>query len=79
MKNNIILVLRAINHRTIQARKYESTREIYRNMNFAVLQTLFALDIINQTQYDLLYQKISALESLTINDLYNFKWEGIKK
>lgn len=73
MKNNIILVLQAINHRTIQARKYENTREIYRNMNFAVLQTLFALDIVNQTQYDLLYQKISALESLTINDLYNFK------
>ena len=71
VKNRLLLVFEAMNHRTIHARKYENTREIYRNMNFAVLQTLYALDAINHLQYDNLYQKISALECLTINDLYN--------
>ena len=70
MKNRLLLVFQAINHRTIHARKYENTREIYRNMNFAALQTLFALDAINYTQYEKLYRKVSVLESLTINDLY---------
>lgn len=76
MKNRLLLVFEAINHRTLHARKYEIHREIYRNMNFAALQTMYALDAINYTQYDNLYQKISALECVTINDLYNINFGG---
>lgn len=76
---NILLVFEAINHRTIHARKYPDTEQLYKNMNFAVLQTLYALDIINYTQYELLYQKISTLECLTINDVYNINTENNKK
>lgn len=76
---NILLVFEAINHRTIYARKYPDTEQIYKNMNFAVLQTLYALDIINYTQYELLYQKVSTLECLTINDVYNINTENNKK
>lgn len=73
MINNIKLVFEAMNHRTLYARKFESTREMYRNMNFATLQTLFALDVINQFEYDKLYQKISALEYLTVTDLHEIE------
>ena len=76
MKNRLLLVFEAINHRTLQARKYETSREMYRNMNFAVLQTLYALDTINYTLYENLYQKISALDCVTINDLYSISFGG---
>lgn len=76
---NILLVFEAINHRIIYARKFPDTERLYKNMNFAVLQTLYALDVINYTQYELLYQKVSVLECLTINDVYNMNMEDIKK
>jgi hypothetical protein len=76
---NILLVFEAINHRTIHARKYPDTEQIYKNMNFAVLQTLYALDIINCTQYELLCQKVYALEYLNTNDLYSINVENNKR
>ena len=76
MKNRLLLVFESINHRIIHARKYPETEEIYKNMNFATIQTLYALDAINYTQYENLYQKISVLEYVTINDLYNINFGG---
>ncbi len=78
MKNRLLLVFEAINHRTLHARKYPETRDIYKNMNFAAIQTLYALDTINYTQYENLYQKISVLECVTVNDLYNFNIEVLE-
>ena len=73
---NILLVFRAINHRTLMARKYnapneQNTQEIYRAMNISVLQTLLALDIVDNSQYNDLYQKIYHLEAIHINDINN--------
>lgn len=71
MNRKILNVFQAINHRTIQARKYETTKEIYRNMNFAALQTLYALNIIDYSQYNDLYHKVYLLETITIKDVDN--------
>ena len=71
MNQKILNVFQAINHRTIQARKYETTKEIYRNMNFAALQTLYALEIIDYSQYNDLYHEVYLLESITTKDIDN--------
>lgn len=71
MNQKILNVFHAINHRTLQARKYETTKEIYRNMNFAALQTLYALDIIDYSQYNDLYHKVYLFESITTKDIDN--------
>lgn len=76
MTNKILLVFRAINHRTLMARKYsepneQNTREIYRAMNISVIQTLLALDILDNSQYNDLYQKLYHLETIHINDINN--------
>lgn len=73
---NILLVFRAINHRTLMARKHnepneQNTREIYRAMNISTLQTLLALDFLDNSQYNDLYQKIYHLETIHINDINN--------
>lgn len=71
MNQKILNVFHAINHRTLEARKYETTKEIYRSKNFAALQTLLALDIIDISQYNDLYHKIYLFETITINDIDN--------
>lgn len=76
MKNHILLVFRAVNHRTLMGRKYSEpnethTREIYRCMNIATLQTLLALNIIDNSQYNDLYQKVYHFETIHIHDIDN--------
>lgn len=76
MHKNILLVFRAINHRTLKAREYDNNtereaREKYRSMNVSALQTLFALDIIDQSQYDDLYIKVWRFKTININDINN--------
>lgn len=71
MDNKIILVLRAINHRTLKAKEYEDihAKDIYKNMNISAIQTLFALNVINDIQYETLYRKIYNFEPIRINDI----------
>lgn len=71
--NNILIIFNAVNHRIINSQKHTETELINKYINFGVIHTLFALDIINSAQYELLYQKINALECITIHDLYNIK------
>lgn len=73
---NILLVFRAINHRTLKAREYDKktereAREKYQSMNVSALQTLFALDIIDESQYNDLYMKVWQFETININDINN--------
>ena len=65
-----------MNHRTLQARKYDKTtepeaREKYRSMNISALQTLLALDIIDESQYNDLYIKVWQFETINIDDINN--------
>lgn len=76
MRKNILLVFRAINHRTLKAREYDKyneteAREQYRSMNISALQTLFALDIIDESQYNDLYMKVWRYKPITIDDINN--------
>lgn len=76
MYKNILLVFRAINHRTLKAREYNKNTEPearaqYRSMNISALQTLFALDIIDESQYNDLYMKVWQFETININDIKN--------
>ena len=76
MNDRILLVFRAINHRTLKARNSEKcddriTRDRFRSMNICAIQVLFALNIIDGSQYNDLYEKIWRFETININDINN--------
>lgn len=76
MNQNILLVFRAINHRTLKARVSEecndrNTRDRFRSMNVSAIQVLFALNIIDGSQYNDLYDKIWRFKTININDINN--------
>lgn len=75
---NMLTIFNAINYRTINSQKNTETELVNKYMNLGAIHALFALDVINIAQYELLFQKINALELITMDDLHNINFGGIE-